>query len=158
MADARILENVDIFSDLSTAQLELIFTVCRERTYGQGAMVVEEFTPSTEFYIVLDGELEVLVGQNESGGPKRIAALDHGSSFGEIALVDQGLRSASVRCVSESCRLLVINRDDLMKLMKENLELGFKVIYNLAADLCLKIRNTQYLAREPLLYGPIKSF
>jgi CRP/FNR family transcriptional regulator, cyclic AMP receptor protein len=154
MSDARILQMVDIFSDLSSEHLDCIYEICKEKVYPQGAMIIEEYTPSKEFYILLDGEVEILVGLHDLGGPQPLALLDRGHTFGEIALVDHGLRSASVRCVSASCRVFEIDRDDLMALLKEHLEIGFAVMHNLALDLCLRIRQTQYLAREAILYAP----
>jgi CRP-like cAMP-binding protein len=159
MTDARVLELVDIFSDLTPRQLQSIYTICQEKVFAQGVFIVEENTPSQEFYIILDGEVEILVSADQTPEGKgrdlrRIALLKTGQTFGEIALVDQGLRSASARCVSKTCRLLMIDRDAFMKLLKSNLNVGFTVMYNLAADLCLKIRQTQYLMREGLLYGP----
>jgi len=156
MTDARILEVVDIFADLSSEHLSLIYEICKEKVYPQGAMIIEEYTPSKEIYVLLDGEVEILVGLHEPSGPRRIAVLNRGYSFGEIALVDQGLRSASVRCISPTCRVFELNRDSLMKLLKQNLGIGYAVMQNLALDLCLKVRQTQFLARESLLYVPRK--
>jgi CRP-like cAMP-binding protein len=162
MSAGNILEMVDIFQDLNQAQLAQIYSICEERLYKRGAMIVKENAPSKEFYIILEGEVEILVSpeklpsEAETRQPRRIAYLDKGGSFGEVALVDEGLRSASARCASDTCRVLVLDRDRLMKLLKQDLEMGFVVIYNLAADLCLKIRQTTYLVRENLLYSPKK--
>ncbi len=146
MGEAQILEIVDIFTDLSPDQLKLIYEICTEKACTLGTVLVKENTPSTEVYIILEGSVEVVVG---FGGinrdkEKRIAVLERGQSFGEIALVDQGLRSATVRCISKTCRLLEISREDLMNLLRTNPDIGFIVMHNLAADLCLKIRQATY--------------
>jgi len=154
MSDARILEMVDIFTELSSESLEQIYSICSEKRFVKGDLIVEEYTPSTEIYILIDGEVEVVVGLNSADGPKRVATMDRGYSFGEVALVDQGLRMASVRCISDECCVLVINRDDLMNLLQENLQMGFVVMQNLAIDLCWKIRQTQYMAQDGVLYTP----
>jgi CRP/FNR family cyclic AMP-dependent transcriptional regulator len=154
MNKGRILELVDIFSDLKPKQLELVYQLCKEMIFEKGEIIVEEQSPSTEIYIIMEGEVDVVVGPQ--GKSRRIALLQKGQTFGEIALVDQGLRSASVRCISETCRVFLINRDDFIRLMKTNLDMGFSVMYNLAADLCLRIRQTTYLVRDSLLYVPPK--
>jgi signal-transduction protein with cAMP-binding, CBS, and nucleotidyltransferase domain len=61
---ARILELVDIFSDLSPQQLEKIYNICSEETYTQGQVIFEERSPSKEIYIVIEGEVEILVNAN----------------------------------------------------------------------------------------------
>jgi len=143
MSDAKILKFVDIFQDLNPDQLALIYNICIEEVCSQGTIIVKENTPSTEMYVILDGQVEVLVGVDRNGRSleKRVAMLDRGQSFGEIALVDEGLRTATVRCISETCRLLEISRSDLMNLLKEHTDIGFTVMFNLASDLCLKFRN-----------------
>lgn len=156
MSDFRILELVDIFSDLTPRQLKKIFAICKERSAVRGDFIVEQNTPSSEIYFIISGEIEILVNSEDDAQPKRIALLRTGQLFGEIALVDQGLRSASARCLSESCRLLEIARDDFLGLLRSDQKMGFQVLYNLAADLCLKIRRTTFLVREDLLYSPRK--
>lgn len=149
MSDARILEIVDIFSDLTSEQLETIYHICNEKICSQGTVIVKENTPTTEIYVILQGQVEIVVGQNRLNEKreKRIGVLDRGQSFGEVALVDEGLRSATVRCLSETCRLLEISRTDFLELLKTHPDIGFKVIYNLAADLCLKFRETSFRIR-----------
>ena len=149
MSDPRILQTVDIFTDLDLVQLGKVYDICNEMTCTKGTVVVKENTPSTEIYIILEGMVEVLIGFSglTKSSEKRIGLLDRGQSFGEVALVDQGLRSATVRCVSDTCRLIEISRSDLLSLLKTNPDIGFTVMYNLAADLCLKFRQASFRFR-----------
>ena len=145
MIDSQILEIVEVFSDLTSEQLEKIYSICTEKVCSQNTTIVKENTPSTEMYIILEGEVEVSV--HEAMGldrEKKLLTLERGQSFGEVTLVDQGLRAATVRCSSETCRLLEISRSDMLNLLQSNPEIGFKVLYNLAADLCLKLRQATY--------------
>jgi CRP-like cAMP-binding protein len=144
--NAQILETVEIFSDLTPEQLEMIYQISTEKICTKGTVIVKENTLSTEIYVILEGEVEILVGTSSlSGGKeKRIGLLERGQSFGEVALVDEGLRSATVRCLSDTCRVLEISRNDLFRLLREDPRIGFMVMYNLAADLCLKFRQAAY--------------
>lgn len=145
MSDFHILEIVDIFTDLTEEQLDLIYDICVEKTCSHGTVIVKENTSTTEMYIVLDGEVEVVV--SEAAGldhETSLAVLLSGQSFGEVTLVDEGLRMATVRCISESCRLLEITRNDLLRVLKQYPDVGYKVLYNLSADLCLKLRQATY--------------
>ena len=146
MREAQILEIVDIFSDLTTQQLEEIYLICTQKVVKKGDIIVKENTPSTEIYIILEGEVEILIGTDKLKHAKeeKIGILDRGQSFGEVALVDQGLRSATVRCHSDACRLLEISRDDFLLFLKKNPAIGFTVMYNLGADICLKFREASY--------------
>ena len=67
---------------------------------------------------------------------------------GEVALVDQGTRSATVRVNRDDTYLLKISRQRLMLLCDTYPELGYKLMKNLAADLAFKIRNTYLTVRQ----------
>lgn len=82
-----------------------------------------------------------------------IATLRRGQSFGEIALVDEGVRFATCRAAQKNTRLLVIPREKLIMLCETYPQLGYRLMYNLAADLAMKIRNTDLRIHETLLYS-----
>ncbi len=157
MSNLKLLELVDIFSDLSPEQLGEINKICVQETYFQGETIFEENSPSTGFFVILDGEIEILInldpvpGANETRLPVTIATLRKGQSFGEITLVDQGVRSASARCATMTCKVVKIDRDDFMNLLRNDLDMGFKVMSNLAADLCFRIRQSNINLRQALL-------
>lgn len=150
MSYTKLLKQVDIFSDLNTERLNRIFSLSTERTYCSGEMIFHQNSPSETLYVIIRGEVEILVdpdlqpGGQDSEQPERmkvIARLRQGQSFGEIGLVDEGLRTASARSGSAETRLLVIHRTNLMRLCKEDLELGYILMRNLASDLAMKIRH-----------------
>jgi CRP/FNR family cyclic AMP-dependent transcriptional regulator len=72
----------------------------------------------------------------------------------EVALVNEGLRTASACAVSDDARPLISSRDKLIMLCDTYPQLGYRLKYNLAADLAMKIRNTDLRIREQLLYKP----
>jgi CRP-like cAMP-binding protein len=91
---------------------------------------------------------------DRSSENRTIATLRRGQSFGEVALVDEGLRSASACASQKDTRLLIIPRDKLIMLCDTYPQLGYRLMYNLAADLAMKMRNTDLRIREQLLYKP----
>ncbi len=160
MTNLSVLQQADIFVDLTPAQLNQVASVCQERSFRVGDTIFEENSASDELYIIATGEVEILVDPSlvsdradNPTHPTTIATLRRGQSFGEIALVDQGLRSASARSASHETRLLVVPRETLMRLCESDPGLGFRLMRNLAADLAIKIRNTDLMIREELLYS-----
>lgn len=152
------LKQSDIFHQFTQTQLELIANLCQEKTYDAGEVVFEENSNSKELFIVLQGKVEVqvnpgLVKKGVAAHNMTIATLRRGQSFGEVALVDEGLRSASIRSAQKDTRLLVIPRDKLIMLCETYPQLGYRLMYNLAADLAMKIRTTDLRIREKFLYG-----
>jgi CRP-like cAMP-binding protein len=155
----NFLKQADIFYQFTPTQLEMLANLCEERTYGMGEIILEEGASSKELYVIAHGEVEIQVNPAVVGGPESqndmvtIATLRRGQSFGEIALVDEGLRSASVRTAQKNTRLLILERARVMLLCETYPQLGYRLMYNLAADLALKIRNADLRIRETLIYG-----
>jgi CRP-like cAMP-binding protein len=111
-----------------------------------------------DFYIIAEGEVEIILDpalvSNQAGSsskPQTVAHLHRGQSFGEVALVDQGLRSATALSASKTTRLLVIPRLELMLLFEKLPQLGYHMMRNLAADLAMKLRGTDFQIRDQLL-------
>lgn len=161
MAEKGILERADIFSDLTSEQMDKICIVCKEVVYFQGELIFAENSPSTEFYVILEGEVaieidpDLISGNQELDHPAGTVAILHpGQSFGEVALVDQGLRSASARCHTMTCKLVAVSREDLMEILKDDPVMGYTIMTNLARELCFKIRLSNFNLREALLYTP----
>jgi CRP-like cAMP-binding protein len=161
MPYAPLLEQIDIFAELNTEQLQRLSDICTERRYGRDDIIFRENTKSDELYVILRGEVEIQVdpktlgvSDKESPGPTTIATLRQGQSFGEIALVDEGFRSASARCAAPSTQLLIIRRDDLIQMCDDDVAVGYTLMRNMATDLAFKIRQTDLMVREQLLWTP----
>jgi CRP/FNR family cyclic AMP-dependent transcriptional regulator len=157
-----VLKRTDIFYDRTPSQLDMVSALCQERVGQAGEFIFEENSTGDELYIIVRGEVEILVdpsmvstpGARRALSPVMIATLRGGQIFGEIALVDQGLRSASARCIADNTRLLIIPRSKLLALCDTNPELGYRIMRNVAADLAFKIRNSDLAIREQLLWRP----
>ncbi len=164
MSVVTVLKQADIFDELTGTQLELVGSICSERHYQTGDIIFEENTPGDELYIIANGEVEImvdpaLIGDEGTGGSHTIATMRRGQSFGEVSLVDEGLRSAGARCSAEDTHLVVILRDKVMMLCDTYPQLGYRLMRNLAADLAMKIRHTDLQVREQLTWShdPSKS-
>ena len=158
MSVVNILKQADIFDELTSTQLELIGSICSERHYQAGDLIFEENTPGDELYIIASGEVGIqvdpaLIGKETSTGSQTIAVLRRGQSFGEVSLVDEGLRSAGARCSEQDTHLVVIPRAKLMLLCDTYPQLGYRLMRNLAADLAMKIRHTDLQVREQLTWA-----
>jgi len=153
------LKQSDIFYQFTPTQLEMVANLCQEVVFQAGEVIFRENSSSQELYIITQGEVEILINPALVGIPEKnnpaesvIATMRRGQSFGEIALVDEGLRSATARAAQKDTHLLVISRDKLIMLCETYPQLGYRLMYNLAADIAMKIRNTDLRIREQLLY------
>lgn len=164
MNTMAVLQQADIFHGLTQAQIERINELLEEKRYRVGEVIFHESDASDELYVIASGEVEIQVDpslvsdqRDDPSNPTTIATLRRGQSFGEVALVDRGIRSASARSASAETRLLVLDRNAVTALCAEDTELGFRLMYNLAADLSMKIRTADLMIREKLLYASRQS-
>ena len=112
----NFLKQSDIFYQFTPTQLELVANLCQEVTFQKDELIFRENSGSKELYIIVQGEVNIFVDpslvssiQTDSEN-KTIATLRRGQNFGEVALVDEGLRSASAYASQKDTRLLVIPR------------------------------------------------
>lgn len=94
-APLDVLRPVPLFADLDEAQLTLVARAFKERRFPQGEVVVHEGSGGAAFFVIVSGTATVVVG----GHPRR--ELGAGDFFGEIALIDEGERSATITATSD---------------------------------------------------------
>ena len=148
-----ILSATALFDGLTSTQLELIQSIGATTDHVAGQIIFHENARSDELYIIIRGRVEILlnpglVGKVQVAEPIVIAALRRGQVFGEVALVDQGMRTATARIAEDKTRLMAIARDRLMRLCDAYPELGYKLMSNLSADLALKLRSSDLMLRQ----------
>ena len=89
-APVEALQNVQLFSTLEEEDMEELARQLHERRFPEGGEVTTEGSTGAGFFVIAAGNAEVLVG-----GEHR-ATLGPGDYFGEVALIDDGIRSASI--------------------------------------------------------------
>jgi len=155
----NFLKQSDIFYQFTPTQLELVANLCEEVVFHADEVIFKENSGSKELYVIVQGEVDILINRGTTGSLSSksrtaVARLRRGQSFGEVALVNEGLRSASAHAAQKDTRLLVIPREKIIMLCETYPQLGYRLMYNLAAGLAMKIRNTDLRIREQLLYKP----
>jgi carbonic anhydrase/acetyltransferase-like protein (isoleucine patch superfamily) len=145
----RRLRGLAVFEGLTEAELARVAGICAMTTYSRGQLITQQGAADSDVFIVQAGLLEISVGDSRQGDlpPYTIVNLGEGQVVGEMALIDHGPRSATVRCVSEACSLIVVERDAFEKLCDTEHHIGLVVYRNLAADLSFKLRH-RHLTRR----------
>jgi CRP-like cAMP-binding protein len=92
---AETIAKVPLFSDLEPRELERIADSFKERRYAAGETIASEGKSGAGFFVIGEGTASVTVGGEQRGtvGP--------GDYFGEIALIDEGARTASLTAESD---------------------------------------------------------
>lgn len=102
---ATSIARVPIFSNCTPSEIEAIAALAQEHSFEPGQIIVTQGTPGQAFYMVLGGRVEILRDGNSLGtfGP--------GDFFGEMSLLDQAPRSATIRAVDDTSCLLLSSWD-----------------------------------------------
>ena len=108
----EILRRVPLFSRLGTRELERLGQLMDQIEVGLDQRLTEQGRLGEEFFVVLSGHLTVL------DGTRQIAQLHPGDFFGEIALLEDHVRTATVRA-DGIAELLVIGHREFLALMEE---------------------------------------
>jgi len=117
-----LLAKVPLLSSLDQKQLDRLARDFSERTFPAGSVVVREGdTHGMGFFVVADGEGMVTVGGKE------IAKVGPGSYFGEVALISDRVRTATVTATTE-LRTLVMTFWDFRAFVKSDAEVAWKLL------------------------------
>ena len=113
MNETEILSRVSLFSHLKHRDLKRIARLSRECAYARGEKIISEGDRDGSLFVIIDGEVEVVknFGQKSEKCLRRLGALSY---FGEMALIDDLIRSASVIALRDT-RALRTDQWDLRK-------------------------------------------
>ncbi len=132
------LRKIPLFRHLTYKEQTAVLSIATTRTFPAGREIVIEGQPGEELFIVIRGRVAI-----EKNGVE-IAELRAGGHFGEMGLIDNAPRSATVRA-TEPTRVMVISRADLMNLMKRESILAVKMLWSFVQVLSDRLRaaNTE---------------
>ena len=128
-----VLKAVPLFSSFPEEQLRMLASVVTRRSTPRSTTVLAAGDLTDSLYIVLSGRLKVMMSDAE-GKEVILSILGPGEFFGEMGLIDDSPRSASVVAI-ESCELLSITKRDFKKCLADNFEMAMAVMRGLVRRL-----------------------
>jgi CRP/FNR family transcriptional regulator len=130
---AELLARVPLLSGLEPGELERIAQVAIPRSFPKGARVFHEGDRSDACYVIRAGEVRV-TREHPDGRAIALATLGPGELVGELAMLDGGVRSASVETLSE-VDLLAVSAADMKGLLERNAQITAKLVVALTKRL-----------------------
>lgn len=135
MPHTDLLQKVGLLRRLPPPELERIAALVREEVVPPDTNVVEIGDPGDSLYMILDGTVRVLYPARSQDF--EFARIGPGGFFGEMALLNQKPRSATVQTVTKA-RMLILERDQFRRILRERPEVAIQLLEALS----LRIRNT----------------
>ncbi len=139
----QFLKSLPFFEMLNHKQLLVMSRILHERTYQKGEYIFEMGQPAAALFIIKTGtiSIEMLTDRGNSG---QIATLTDGDFLGELALLDDSVRSASARVVKTTSTFALF-RNDLLSLIPTQPEIAAHVYKALALVIGERLKATNLL-------------
>ena len=122
LRSTSILRQSELFKGLSPCSLNKLLSLCNRQTVATGEVLAKEGEDGDHFFIIESGGVDV----NQAGNETPIAQLGAGDFFGEIALLTNVPRTATVTTTQESV-LLTLNRKDFKDVMVHDFLAGIRL-------------------------------
>ena len=142
------LRQLALFSTLSRLELRVVDGLLHERRFLKGEIIFDEGEEGQALHVVITGRVVICKqGEPETG---RIAEINAGLAFGELALLENAPRALQARA-EEDCVVASLSRGDLESLLVTHAVIASKILLQLARQLGRQLRDRSPLTeRRPL--------
>ncbi len=148
MMDAAFFRKIYLFQDLEEEEIHQVLNRTSLREFPAGAVIIQEGEPGDSLFIMQAGEVEItkqltLVLDEDTPKERVMIRLnaENGVYFGEMALLENETRSATVTALTD-CSLLELRQKDFLELIEQNPVMGVKLLLRLAQVLSRHLRKT----------------
>jgi CRP/FNR family transcriptional regulator, cyclic AMP receptor protein len=148
MMDAALFQKIYLFQDIKEDELHQVLNRTSPREFSAGEVIIQEGEPGDSLFIMAAGEVEItkqltLVLDEDTPKERVMIRLnaENGVYFGEMALLENETRSATVTA-STDCSLLELHQKDFLDLIERNPAMGVKLLLRLAQVLSRHLRKT----------------
>jgi CRP-like cAMP-binding protein len=148
MMDAAFFRKIFLFQDLEEGEIHQVLSRTRPRAFPAGEVIIQEGDPGNSLFIMQSGEVEItkqltLVLDEDTPKERVFIRLnaENGVYFGEMALLENETRSATVTALTD-CSLLELDQKNFLDLIERNPAMGVKLLLRLAQVLSQHLRKT----------------
>lgn len=138
--EVDILRNIPLFANIESSKLKLLAFTSERLTYRTDQVVCQQGDPGDAAYIILSGDADVIVDTPK--GPLNVAKLGQNAIVGEIAILCDVPRTATVRAKTELVTLR-ISKELFFRLIREFPQIGIEIMRVLARRLEHTTRQLQ---------------
>ncbi len=142
----KVLLTIPAFKNFDKKHLKLFLKTLHQREYQPNEYVFHQGDPGIGLYIIMEGEV-LISSQTEHGYEHKFAVLTEGDFFGELALLDNEVRSASAVALKNS-KLHVVFRPDLDEFIDKYPKQGIEILRGISQIITTRLRrlNDDYVA------------
>lgn len=139
MTAAEIIKGISLFEGLAPSEIEGVLCVCERVEFEPGVCLMRQGQPADSAFILESGSVDVMT-RLPGGGEAGVATLGPGSVIGEMALLDSGLRSATV-VAREPASGYLLERDGFHMMLAQRNRAAFTIQLRITRTLCQRLRE-----------------
>ena len=140
------LRGIQIFEGLSVSEMAAIASVTEEVIYPKGEDVIKEGEQGDTMYMIVSGEVSVIKGQG-AGDEIELDRIHNGDYFGEMALFEDEVRSATIRTVEET-NLLMLHKREFTEIVREYPQIALQICQVLSHRLRRLHKKVQHYEKK----------
>ena len=137
-------QDVSIFNSISPEDIKKIIGSGKLLRFSAGQTIIEVGQITNEMFIVIEGDIKISFTNSDTLSFK----IGPGQAFGEISMLSKTTRSADCVATTDT-QLVIISRQNLIRLMKLEPEISTQLLFNLSSSLALKLRRTNEFISTP---------
>lgn len=143
MSHSKFIKNSEAFNLLEDAECKAVAELAVERTVKPGAILGREGDKAEEFYLVVDGELEISINAALTEPMTvSIASVGPGQISGWSSMYKDGKFTATIKA-AKNTKLLVWNAAKLHEFLLRNCGMGYRILQQLLAVVARRLVNTR---------------
>ena len=147
--EVDVLAAIPLFAGLDRSKLKLMTFASQRFRYDKGQILFEQGAVGDEAYIIIDGQVSVILETLD--GPKNIGTIGKGELFGELALLCNAPRSATIQAATDLV-VLTLTKDVFLKLIAEDVAMSARITRAVADRL---ERTTRELSEASAVRDPV---
>lgn len=158
MVDAKDIQHLTLFQNLSPDELKAVAAIVSSEVYEKGQTVFEEGQCDCPcIYIVQKGRVDV-AKRNKDGDFLTLSVLREESFFGEMSFLDGKPHSATITTATDAATVLKIDRKDFDSFAQVAPQTGYKILFNIVHEIIHLVRkmNSQYIDLAGYVFGRTK--
>ncbi|HEV3271160.1 MAG TPA: cyclic nucleotide-binding domain-containing protein [Candidatus Methylacidiphilales bacterium] len=140
----QLLKNVVLFKDLSPRELEMVNGLMHERSYIADEVIFDEGEEGQGLFLVLSGRVKIVLPASAN---TLLLELGPGAFFGEVALLDESVRTAQARAI-EDTQIVALFRAEFLSLLDTHSNIASRISFQLAKVLAARLRHAVINAHQ----------
>jgi diguanylate cyclase (GGDEF)-like protein len=147
----RALKKTAIFEDLRDEELDILLSRMKQAKAAKGKTVFREGEEGEELYVIMQGSVNISM-RLADGTDLHLAAIDAGSFFGEMAIIENAPRSAACTA-AEKCEFLSLHRNDFYAIIHDYPEMALKILYRMLLIMSERFKDAGAALTEMVRWG-----